>query len=305
MMPWQAVGDCVWCQVEGATTELIDPAHPSFQYGRATLSSCNLCGRTETWENLVPDRCRACQRSLTAETRERHACVHCGDTPEPTVEPGIDLQDEAAVRAALARWAEQEGLSADELCSGSLGIGQDAVVAALAAGKPVSSSLHAIAFLFPGMAAGGSAAAETELVADVAPTPAPVVPPPDVFAPARLLVSVMLADGAIVAGEQSFVERFLEKHGLPGLQPEDLRPWRPHEVGRIESDELARAALEAAVELMHLDGSSDGSELRIIRTFARVWGVPETQIQAWNRVQERRHARPLSRVWRTFTRFVS
>lgn len=304
MNPWQAVGDCTWCKVEGATIELIDPEHGSFAYGRAATLSCNLCGYAETYDGLDLQRCVSCGEALTEGAREAHACEACGHAPAATVTDGIDLQDGDAVRTALLGWARREGLEVDELTSGSLGLDPDTLVTRLAAGEPIESSLHAIAFLFPGVAAGGSASATVP--DDVVPPPAPVIElaPVDVMAPARLLVSVMLADGAIVAGEQAFVEAFLVKHALPPLQPEDLRPWRPHEIGRIESDALARASLEAAVELMHLDGARDGSELRIIRTFARVWGIPEADVARWNERYERRYAPRFSVLWRALSRWV-
>ena len=304
-LPWQAVGDCSWCKVEGATVELIDPSHPSFHYGRAADSTCQLCGHRETYEGLTVGTCRACGDGLTEHAREHHACERCGDLPAVTRVNGIDLADAIQVRRALDAWAQREGMRTDELCQSSLGLDVDEVVQRLVTGQLVESTLHAIAFLFPGMAAGGSAS--ESIVTEAPVVPAAVVPLQaiDPRAPVRLLISVMLADGAIVAGELSFIERFLTTHGLSAIQPEELRPWRPHEIGAIQDEAMALAALEAAVELMHLDGSRDGSELRIVRTFARVWGIPEAQIEKWNRTYERRYAPPLSIVWRALTRWVS
>lgn len=303
MLPWQAIGDCGRCRVEGATVELIDPGHPSFLYGRALLTNCKLCQRTEDYIGLE-GRCSSCGEAIDDRARDLHGCGACGHVPDPDVVEGIDLSDPEAIRLALKSWAADEGMSPAELCEHSLGLTEDELIARLARGEKIESSLHAIAFLFPGMAAGGSAD-EAVFTAPREPPPAPEPVEPDPMAPARLLVSVMLADGAMLAAERKFLDGFLATHGIPGLSDDDLRPWRPHEVGPIATPELAEATIEAAVELMHLDGSFDGSELRIIRTFARVWGVSEQKLAGWTRKYERRYAPPLSTLWAALSRWVS
>src|SRR6185503_20116391 len=101
------------------------------------------------------------------------------------------------------------------------------------------------------------------------PVPAPAA---DVRAAARVLVSVMVADGELRAGERQFVERFLQTEGLPPFEPADLRVWRPSEVTGLAAA-LRPKVLEAAIALAHLDRMRDGSEWKIIQAYARAWGV--------------------------------
>ena len=113
-----------------------------------------------------------------------------------------------------------------------------------------------------------------------------------------------LADGTLTGAERGYIDRFLAAHGMEPLTPQELRPWRPHELGPLRDRELAEATLQAAVELMHLDAVRDGSELRIVRTYARVWGVDEAKITAWDRHYDRHYAPPMSSVWRALSRWV-
>ncbi|MEZ4317513.1 MAG: hypothetical protein R3F61_08410 [Myxococcota bacterium] len=308
---WQVIADCAHCGTRGGVLQLMDPEHPACHLGVPASEECQMCGehRSAGEPVLSPrdpigsNRCPGCRKPLSAASRDEARCEACGFTAEVTVRAGLDLSDAGAIRAGLERWAASEGVTIDELCESSLGGPTDAVVAKYLAREPVESSLDAIAFLFPGMAAGSALGANIE--APDAPKHAPVEQrEPDPRAAARLLVSVMVADGQIRAGERAFVDAFLVAHGLEPLAPSELRPWRPHEVGPIGSAELAEGAVRAAVELMHLDGERDGSELRIVRTFARAWGVTERDVEQWNRQYDRRYAPPLRVVWRALNRWV-
>jgi hypothetical protein len=157
-----------------------------------------------------------------------------------------------------------------------------------------------IAFLFPG--AGGAVSRSLErtqvvdgLPAAEAPEPAPR-PAADPRTAVRLLVSVMVADGSLRAGERTFVVRFLEREGLPPLAPEDLRVWRPAELGAPPDAALCDRALEAAVHLMHLDRERDGSEWTVVREFARAWSVPEQRLSEWDRRYGQRYTGIMARL---------
>ncbi len=308
---WQVIGDCPHCNTAGSVLELMDAAHPGCHLGIPVESRCRMCGLTHTAEDppFVPrdgigsNRCPSCRKPLSDASRDAHTCESCAFTVAVTTTDGLDLQDPEAIRAGLQRWADEEGVSVEELCSGSLGAPVDTIVERYRSGESVESTADAIAFLFPGMSAGSALGANID---------APVAQPdtrsaprePDPRAPARLLVSVMVADGRIRQGEQAFVNAFLEREGLQPLAPSDLRPWRPHEVGPIAGRELAERTVKAAVELMHLDGERDGSEARIVRTFARAWGVSDRDLAAWSQHHDRRYAPRLSVVWRALSRWV-
>ncbi|MCB9677289.1 MAG: TerB family tellurite resistance protein [Alphaproteobacteria bacterium] len=309
---WQVIADCPHCHTHGAVLQLMDPDNPACHLGVPAVSECQMCGRTETAgePELLPrdpigsNRCPACRKPLSVASREAACCDQCGWGPEVVVQPGLDLSDETLVRAGLSRWAASEGLTIDELCAGSLGGPTDDVVGRYLRGEPVESSMDAIAFLFPGMAAGSALGAHIEAPVRAERDAPSTERAPDPRAAARLLVSVMVADGQIRAGERAYVDAFLAKESMAPLTPSELRPWRPHEIGPVGDFELARRAVQAAVELMHLDGERDGSELRIVRTFARAWGVPEREVDAWNRQLDRHYAPPLRVVWRALDRWV-
>jgi hypothetical protein len=308
---WQVISDCPHCKTAGAVLELMDADHPACHLGIPTISRCRMCGLTHTAEAapFVPrdpfgsNRCPSCRKPLSIDSRDARQCSACDFTVAIATTPGLDVQDAQAVRAGLERWADEEGVSLDELCTGSLGAPVDTLVARYRAGEPVESTADAIAFLFPGMAAGSALGANLT-AREPTDRPERTPRPPDLRAPARLLVSVMVADGQIRQGEQAFVERFLQQEGLDPLTPRDLRPWRPHEVGPIADRALAERTVRAAVELMHLDGERDGSEDRIVRTFARAWGVPDRDLARWSAEHDRRYAPRLAVVWRALSRWV-
>lgn len=232
------------------------------------------------------------------------SCQVCLRTVEAgeLVEPGLDMTDATVAREALHDWASREGLEIGELARGVVGLELAEILARYARREPVPTSLDVLAFLFPGSTAGGS---PTNV--PIAPTPAPTVRsavPADPRAPARVLASIMVADGTLGAAERRFVDAFLVEHGMEPLEPAEIRPWRPHELGPVHDRDLAEATLEAAVELVHLDGVRDRSELRVLHTFARVWGVDASRIDTWDRHYDRHHAPPFRTVWRALSRWV-
>jgi uncharacterized tellurite resistance protein B-like protein len=215
------------------------------------------------------------------------------------------MRDPEQARRALEQWAVFEGLTLDELSAGVLCSPVDEVVQRYATGQPVPTALDVFAFLFPGASAGvlpPSDSASSERSAPKRARPAPI--PDDPRAPARLLASVMVADGSMHPSEQAHVARFLEEHQMEPLAPEELRPWRPYELGPVRDLELARAALKSAVQLMHLDGVRDPSELRIVRTYARAWGVDDADVQEWDTAFDHHYAPALRIVWRALSRWV-
>ncbi|MCA9566966.1 MAG: TerB family tellurite resistance protein [Myxococcales bacterium] len=264
---WQVVVDCVTCNTEGAATEVHAEGaeHP-------LTSTCAVCGRETASGELVSG--------------------------------GADMRDPEVARQALAAWAEREGLSSEGLADAVIGLPLEEVVHRYAHGHPVPTNLDVIAFLFPGMAAGAAPKGVNVAVGEVESAREVERTPDDPRAPARVLVSVMLADGTLTGAERGYIDRFLAAHGMEPLTPQELRPWRPHELGPLRDRELAEATLQAAVELMHLDAVRDGSELRIVRTYARVWGVDEAKITAWDRHYDRHYAPPMSSVWRALSRWV-
>jgi hypothetical protein len=324
---WQVLSDCPHCLTEAAVVELMDPLHPACHMGLPVETRCRLCAWTvltaaEPFAPRAPlsaARCPACQARLSDPSRSGDApCAGCGYAPlRATVRPPEDLTEPSAARAALARWAIEEGVTeVDVFCRSNMGLGGDDVVALLVAHRPIATTFDVIAYLFPQAHPGAqgpigpdarSTAIEVVDRPPVAP-PDPVSPPTshgmDPRTPGRVLVSVMVADGELRQGELRFVTRFLAAEGLPALHPSETRVWRPAELGAVPPPELRDRLVEACVHLAHLDRERDGSEMKVITAFARAWGVPDARVAAWDALYDRRYATVMTRLWRSLSRLV-
>jgi uncharacterized membrane protein YebE (DUF533 family) len=85
------------------------------------------------------------------------------------------------------------------------------------------------------------------------------------------LVAVVMADGVVTPAERKLLELLSKQLGAP-LPPESSwRVWRPQELG-IPRD--PPALLKAMRRLAMADGDVDGSEVRVIREYARAWQLP-------------------------------
>lgn len=262
---FEILSDCGLCRVEGAVVELIDPGRAA---GVAVLARCRLCGREER---------------LGKETR-----------------PGAPPTSPDEALAALSRWAAEDGESdVARFCEGSFaGLSVVEVSALLVAREPVATNFDVMAWLFGGMTGGGGAdspraqgaAAPTSPSAPAEPPP----PPPPAFHLGRALASVILADGRASPAEQAMVDRVLQQAGQPPLLPEDLRVWRPLELGRPDDP---APVVEAMAKLAWADGQRDETEWRVVREFARAWGFPAARLAALDARLEAAHASVPAQLW--------
>ncbi|MEZ4235778.1 MAG: hypothetical protein R3F59_06360 [Myxococcota bacterium] len=313
---WQVLTDCPHCRTEASVVELFDPLHPAAAFGVPVDRRCRLCGWHEVAAPLPGGAgCPGCgDPSPPADTEGRLACAACGYVPQVTTTTApADLTDPDRARAALVRWAAEEGEHDVEVfCQGGFGGDVQSVIARLTAREPVPTLFDVVDFLFGSHGGGGQApvqrAVERTVREDDAPgdpTAVPARPPPpaEPRAGARLLASVMLADGGMLAAERRFVDQTLARHDLPGLAAEDLRVWRAADAG-LPDPALREPLLEAAVHLAYLDGHRDDSEARVLRTFAAAWGVPEAKLAGWDRRFERRYGSATRRLGRFLNRVL-
>jgi uncharacterized tellurite resistance protein B-like protein len=311
--PWQVLVDCPHCRTESAVVEWMDPAHGACAFGVPAERRCRMCG----WQQVAvalpqgDGRCPGCHVELTVEEGR---CARCGFEPAllPSVPPA-NLQDAQRARAALARWAEEEGEEdLDVFCSGSFGAPPDEVVGKLVRHEPVPTTFDVMAFLFPSSSSGGPVqrvvegsgrvTIEEEAAQERAPSGA--APEWEARTAARLLASVMVADGKLLASERRLLGVLLEAERLPPLSSADLRLWRPGELPAPADAGLRDRLLEAAVQLMHVDGERDESEWRFIRAVARRWGVAERKLAGWDRRYEARYSALLTRGLRWGRRWL-
>lgn len=324
--PWQVLAECPHCHVEAAVLQVMDPTHPACHLGRPVEQHCRLCGWAaqaldEPFAPRLPPssgRCPACNKPLSEAARTgRGICGHCRYTPRlRETTPPVSMRSGRAARAALLRWASIEGEhDVDQFCQAHMGAGVDEIVARLGRGERIGTTFDVIAWLFPDSGGGavstradapGSRPVEIVDRSPAPPTADVPVPraPMDPRTPARVLVSVMAADGELRPGELRFIRSFLEAEGLPPMDPADLRIWRPHELPVPPDAQVREQLIEACVHLMHLDRQRDGTEWKVVRAFAAAWGVPDADLDAWDRSYDAHYSTVMTRLWGTLSRFV-
>lgn len=169
------------------------------------------------------------------------------------------------VHAALHAWARAEGVEDlhDFVRQNFLDERLDLVTDRVLAHEPVPTNFDVLAWLLPGFGAGVNLQS-TIRVESAAAVEAPVVvaDPVDPRAARRAAIAVAIADGRIHPAEAAL---------LGEIDPTDLRLWRPIDLGRPEDPATTIALM---VRIARADGEVDRSEVRVIREFARAWGVP-------------------------------
>lgn len=284
---FEALSDCEKCLVESSALELITSRH-----GRGVV---------------LEHRCRVCLYEVRQGVVVREADSF--------------REDPERARIALERWAKTEG---DEEIArfvlahfGGLDVG--AVSARLSRGERVETSFDAIAWLFPGVGAVGGGggpstaprdASKPRLHESMRPAPAlrmrtsisPSIPVTHESIPkqlqplrvsARALASVMLADGEATPEDHAYLAQTLAVWGHPPLENEDLAVWRPHDLGFPHDPELVVAAM---CRLAYVDGQRDATEWRVVREFARAWGVSLDAVEKLGAELQKEHARGLRKL---------
>ena len=256
---FEVLTDCGWCRVEAAVVELIDPDGP---VGVAAAARCRLCG----WEE-------------------------CGGVPVSAGRRFVAPED---ARAALLAWASEDG-DPDVtrfVAGGFCGLSVEEVAARLCAGEPVETTFDVVAWLFGGSAGGG--------VRDTAPTPArsgqvAEAPSRPRLKVARAFASVLVADGVVRPSERAVADRLLAQRGEAPIEAGDLRVWRPLELGLPDDPE---PLLRDLVTLAWADGVRDETEWRVVREYARAWGVRTAVLDRFDREAWRRYAPATARLLR-------
>ncbi len=301
---FEALTDCDACLVESAAIELI-----TTREGRGVVLErrCRLCLREHREGALVSEG-----EPLRGDAALARAALERWSASEGDPDPE---------RFVLAHFG---------------GLPLQGLAEKLARGERVETSFDAIAWLFPGVGAvgGGGAGGSGEPGAPVHDTlesgppdfarargtgesslPAglpPVlmrrtsVPPliavthesiPLQLQPlrvsARALASVMLADGEASEVDRAFLDRTLASWGHPPLQPGDLAIWRPHDLGWPHD---AGKVVEAMCRLAYVDGQRDATEWRVVREFARAWGVSLDAVEGLGSQLRKQHERGLAKL---------
>ncbi len=277
-MLFTALADCPACRVQGAVVETWDSQTPG---------------------TPVAARCRMCTRELEGGVETR---------------PPAPLARLSDVDAALARWAREEGFDTPaELAHSAFVSGTVASIhSALILGEPVETSFDVMGFLFSHM--GGASPGVSSSPSVAAPRSSSLGGPAPSLAPLQergfdprnellALAATAAADGAVAEVEVRFLEAYAAERGLRPLVPGELRVHRPDEVGPVGGLLDRERVIERMVQVAFVDGDVlDESEARVIRGFARAWGVDparvDDQVRAWTEEGRGLLARLLSRAAR-------
>jgi len=95
------------------------------------------------------------------------------------------------------------------------------------------------------------------------------------------LASVAAADGEASADDQEILLQAAARRGIPPLAPEDVHVRRPGEIDPPATLVRREELLKEMFWMAWADDELDESELRVVRAFARAWGVDPQRVQEW------------------------
>jgi hypothetical protein len=279
--------------------------------------------------------CPGCGASLDDASLAAHRCPFCGASATSVeVSSGRLPASADELRSVLGAWALAEGLtSADELLQGYFVATTAAeILAALGRGEAVETTFDVVDFLFSsghgqsaGEAAPSSPASRDAKPAppppssrrvpvaaslfDPAPLPAPAPSqaPASVRAPASTrpvggprdellaLASVAASDGEASAADLAVLAQAAAARGLPPLSLDEIRVRRPAEIDAPATLVARERLLEEMFQMAWSDDELDESEIRVVREFARAWGVDPQRVTEWTAIATSRGSSRVAR----------
>jgi hypothetical protein len=250
----------------------------------------------ETWDPerdvLLVYRCRLCGVSGTP-----------GEAT-PSRVPG-SVQE---LERVLAAWAQEEGLaSSRELVEAYFVLpGPAEIFQAVSRKEIVETTFDVVDYLFSG-GGGGGGALETEPIPVREEDAPPSIPFDEPTTLRRMggprdellaLASVAASDGEACAADLEVLEQAAQTRGVPPLAPHEIRVRRPDEIDPPPTLVQREALLKEMFMMAFSDGTLDESELRVVRAFARSWGVDPQRVQEWTDVARSGSSNKLE-VWVT------
>lgn len=230
----------------------------------------------------VAARCRLCGQSAALEM-DVAAPRLVEEAPPRAFESVDDL------RGALTLWAREEGLGSPEDMIDVYFVLRtvDDVFQAHQRREPIETTFDVADYLFSGGAAGATGGIElAERVDETYRHSRPSMPhsirpiggPRDEL---LAIASVAAADGEASADDLVVLGRAAEKRGLSPLAAADIRVWRPQELPAPNTLVDRERVLEEMFQMGWSDGQMDESELRVIRDYARAWGIDPERLREW------------------------
>jgi hypothetical protein len=98
------------------------------------------------------------------------------------------------------------------------------------------------------------------------------------------LASVAAADGQASVEDLAVLAQAAAARGLPPLPPDEVRVRRPAEIDPPPTLEQRERLLSEMFQMAWSDDELDESEVRVVREFARAWGVDPQRVTEWTAV---------------------
>ncbi len=278
--------------------------------------------------------CPGCGSALDEASLAAHRCPFCAASAElvetsPARVPGTTR----ALEGALATWAAAEDLASPaELLEGYFVLSTpEAILAAVTRGETVETTFDVVEYLFSsGRGQGGDPVTEpvragaegdpqprapAEPVDRLADAPLPTWPTREI-APALplttappvsarglggprdellALASVAASDGEASPDDLAALVHAAAMRGIPPLAIEDIRVRRPVEIDPPPTLVQREKLLEEMFWLAWSDEQLDESEVRVVRDFARAWGVDPQRVAEWTAIANSRGSSRVAR----------
>jgi len=299
-MSFEVRVDCPSCLVEGARVETWDIEVPACRLGIPQTVECKLCGQAgegsiPTIASVAPgEGCPGCGATLDEAMRSANRCPFCGTHALlATTKEATAFADVAALEHALALWARSEALdSAADIVEAYFVLSSVPLVfEALQRRERVETTFDVADYLFSsGPSAGGATSGTPALIREAdeeapstqrIPKPASVKRPFEPRDELLALASVAAADGEANVDDQMVLKRAATKRGVPPLDDHDVRVWRPNELEPPPTLDRREKVLEEMFQLAWADGQMDESEMRVIKDYARAWGIDSERLREW------------------------
>jgi hypothetical protein len=217
--------------------------------------------------------------------------------------------DPGELARALGAWAAAEEIaSADELVDACFVLSTPAdILAALIRGEPVETTFDVVDFLFSsGHGQGGAGEAKPAVLADV-PDRDRGSPPASVPGPVSLrrvggprdellaLASVAASDGEASPEDLEVLAKAAAMRGIPPLDLAEIRVRRPAEIDPPPTLVQRERLVEEMLWMAWSDDQLDESEVRVVRDFARAWGVDPQRVTEWTAIATSRGSSRIAR----------
>lgn len=315
--PVELAARCAHCLLDGAAVETFDPLVAACRFGVAARVACPLCGAVaegvldrpivRALAEVAANACPSCEALLGPSAVDVHACARCGARASlaARVPPSVP-RTLTELEGALDRWADAAGFSSRvELMEATFAPADAAtVLERLVGGEVLETLIDPFATLGHRVTTSSPSLPDSDDddAIDTAREPSPPsAPPRAILYP---LLSVISADGEIHPSERSLVDRFLASEGLAPLADGELRFHDPSSVAPLVPAQRREAVIQLMCESACADGMPDESERRVIRAYAKAWGVADDKLEFWMWAHESIGTSLARQLWLKIRRFV-